>query len=299
MKKHFFITGALVILPVVAGCDIELLPKEELPVPISISTTLTKVSGDRFETGDAIGLFVVNGTASDNGEWTSGTLAASGNHIDNGKYVFSGTWETDGEYYWKDSETQAEFYCYYPYKEDIGNNHEAVSFAVPADQSTAEAFKSAEILWGRTGMTAPTEKRVNITATHRTGQIVIEIVPGKGFTQETLAESLGGVTVNGLKCNASLNLKDGSLKASGEASDIKPYKDGDVWKALVVPQSVDNEALVTIIVDGQPRVLVQTVDFTPNSIKKCTITVNKINEGINVGIGGWEDDSNDYGGILN
>lgn len=285
----------------ITGCEIIMAPKEEKPIPIKISTTLTKVSGDSFEENDAIGLFVVNATKSDEGTWESGELAISGNHIDNAKYTYSDTWETTEEYYWKDSETQADFYCYYPYKEDLGDNLESVTFTIPTDQRSEDAFKSAEILWGRTDLQAPTEKRIQITTSHRTSQIAIQIVPGKGFTEETLAESITGVTINNLKSKVTLNLKDGTLTTSedAEASDITPYHDGNVWKALVAPQSVESQKLVTIVVDGQERSLVQTVNFTSNSIKKCKITINKINEGVNVGIGGWEEDNNDYGGTLN
>ena len=68
---------------------------------------------------------------------------------------------------------------------------------------------------------------------------------------------------------------------------------------MIPPQKIDNAALVTLVIDGLERTLVQTVDFTSNSRKKCTITIDKLNEGVNVSIGGWEDDNNDYGGTLN
>ena len=47
------------------------------------------------------------------------------------------------------------------------------------------------------------------------------------------------------------------------------------------------------------NLVVERIEFTSNTRKKCTITVNKINEGINVDIGGWEEDEIDYGGTLN
>ncbi|MGM9736564.1 MAG: fimbrillin family protein [Candidatus Cryptobacteroides sp.] len=298
MQRFAFIPSALAFISIVAGCDVTIAPKEESPIPIKISTTLTKVSGDSFEENDAIGLFVVNASKSDE-SWVSGELMGSGNHVNNAKYTYSQTWETTGEYYWKDSQTPADFYCYHPYKEELGDDIEAVSFTIPTDQGTAEAFKSAEILWGKANLQTPTENRVVITTSHRTSQIAVELVPGKGFTEETLAESITSITINNIKSGASLNLKDGNLTADGEASDITPYKDGKIWRALIAPQKIVETKLVTIVVDGQERSLVQTVDFSSNSIKKCTITVNKINEGINVGIGGWEEDGNDYGGTLN
>lgn len=287
---------------VFSGCKKEVQkpvePVEPEKIPISISSTVTKVSGNAFENGDAIGVFVVN--AVENG--AQGDLNVSGNHMDNVKYTLSysdAKWVCDGEYYWKDSQTKAEFYCYYPYKEEIGANVEAVHFTLPADQSTESALKSAEILWGKTGQESPREESVNITTSHRTSQLVIKLKPGAGFTEETLMQSVGAVIINNLKCEAVLNLKNGALTAEGTASDMIPYKYGNQYRAFVVPQKIDNEVLVTLDVDGQQRTLSTTVDFTSNTIKTCTLTINKIHEGINVGIGGWEEDGIDYGGIIN
>ena len=47
------------------------------------------------------------------------------------------------------------------------------------------------------------------------------------------------------------------------------------------------------------RTLSKNLQFVSNTRKKCTITIDKLNEGINVSIGGWIDDGTDYGGTLN
>lgn len=300
MKKVLFCLFAAAA--VLAGCKKDPVKTvEEGKIPISISSSVTKVSGNAFENGDAIGLYVVNATGSE-GSWTPGELKASGNHIDNVKYTLSfadAKWTCDGEYYWKDSQTRAEFFCYYPYKAAVGSNVEAVSFTLPTDQSSEAAFKSAEILWGKTGLETPREESVDIATSHRTGQLVVKLLPGAGFTEETLAQSVSGVTVNNLKCGAVLNLKNGSLSATGAVSDIVPLQSGNQYRAFVVPQKIAGQALVTVDVDGQKRSLTATVDFTSNTVKTCTITINKISEGINVSIGGWEEDEIDYGGTLN
>jgi hypothetical protein len=36
--------------------------------------------------------------------------------------------------------------------------------------------------------------------------------------------------------------------------------------------------------------------FKANKQHKFTVTLNKVNNGVNVGIGGWETDEEDYGG---
>ena len=68
---------------------------------------------------------------------------------------------------------------------------------------------------------------------------------------------------------------------------------------MIVPQTVTDRVLITLDVNGMERTLTKSIEFSSNSRKKCTLTINKISEGINVGIGGWEDDDTDYGGVLN
>ena len=268
-------------------------------IPLAISTTITKVLNDSFEEGDAIGLYVVNAISNGSSGWNSGSLMNTGNHLSNVKFSYeSGVWKSQQEYYWRDDSTPADFYCYYPHSGSVADVS-AVPFAIKADQSSEEDYRSCEILWGKSALQFPSKNKVNITVTHRMSQIQITILPGKGFTAETLRESLQSVKINNLECNALLNLKDGALTANGNSADITPYYDGTLYRALIVPQSVENKTLITLIVDGMTRSLTQSIEFTSGTIKKCTITVDKLSEGINIGISGWDTDNEDYGGTLN
>ena len=268
-------------------------------IPIAISTTITKVLNDSFEEGDAIGLYVVNATSNGNGGWNSGSLMNAGNHLNNVKFSYgSGVWKSQQEYYWKDVSTPADFYCYYPYSGSVADVT-AVPFAAKADQSSESDYKSNEIIWGKSLLQSPTKNNVSISTTHRMGQIQIDIVPGKGFTAETLRESIESIKINGMACNSLLNLKDGTLTANGGAADITPYYDGTLYRALIVPQKIEESTLLTLVVDGMTRSLTQSVEFTSGTIKKCTITVDKLSEGVNIGISGWDTDDEDYGGTLN
>lgn len=298
MKKLIYLLCAGVII---AGCNKTEggeMHDPEVKIPIKLSTSVSKVSGDLFENGDNVGLYVVNcsNDASDN--WISGNLSNNGNHVNNGKFTYNGSWTPDQEYYWKDGVTKADFYVYYPYTASISNVN-ALTIQTAADQSSKDAFESCEILWGKSEKMTPTENKVSVLTSHRMGQLIIYVKPGKGFTEETLKESLKSIEINNIKTTAILNISNGELSASGDAADIKPYYDGSCYKAMIVPQVIDNKTLVTLVVDELERSLTQTIEFTSNSRKTCTLTVNKISEGINVEIGGWEDDGNDYGGTLN
>lgn len=271
----------------------------EKKIPIKITTSITKVVDDTFETGDEIGLYVVNAIKGENDVWTPSQLLDSGNHLDNVRYSYDGGWKSDVQHFWKDAYTKADFFCYYPYATSISKTSE-VHFEIAKNQSTRESFKSCEILWGKTELASPSEEYVALHTSHRMSQLLITVLPGKGFTEETLAQSLTKVTVNNIMTDAVLDLSNGELQARGSVFDITPWKDGNTYRAMIAPQTIEGKQLVSLMVDDMERnLVVERIEFTSNTRKRCTITVNKINEGINVDIGGWEEDEVDYGGTLN
>lgn len=102
---------------------------------IKISPAMTRATDYGFETNDCIGLFVVNYNGT-----TPGTLLNTGNHVDNMRFTYTGTWTPDTPIFWKDDTTHADFYLYYPYSQ-VGNVS-AFPFSVKADQSTETAYKA-------------------------------------------------------------------------------------------------------------------------------------------------------------
>ena len=83
--------------------------KKEIKISTNVSG-ITKATDTGFDTNDKCGLYVVN-RGSDN---TSNTLKATGNHVDNMRFTYSGTWTPDTPIYWMDNITHADFYLYFP-----------------------------------------------------------------------------------------------------------------------------------------------------------------------------------------
>ena len=99
---------AYLILPIAitscssGGNETEEIPPVTHPVvtkkEIKISTNvsgITKATDTGFDTNDKCGLYVVN-RGSDN---ASNTLKATGNHVDNMRFTYSGTWTPDTPIY--------------------------------------------------------------------------------------------------------------------------------------------------------------------------------------------------------
>lgn len=253
---------------------------------INISTIITRATDTAFETGDKVGIYVVN---------LPNALKTSGNHADNIGFSYSDKWTASTPIYWKDETTKADFYCYYPYASDI-TNVEAYPFAVKADQSSVANYKASDFLWGKTAGIAPTKDAVNINVKHAMSNVIIKLIAGNGYTADDMASA--SVAICGLKTNSTINLATGAITPIGEEEDITPIVEDDYRRALVVPQTVSNTDLIKVTIGDKVYTLNQSVEFKSGMQHTCTLTVERTNQGINIGIGGWETDDEDFGGTV-
>lgn len=265
-------------------------------IPIRISTFMGQAGHKRvtdyaFESSDKVGLYVVNRNA----DGSANPLLSKGNHVDNMGFTYSGTWTPDAPVYWEDDHTHADFYLYYPYTATVGSV-ESMPFHVAADQSTEAAYKACDLLAGSTHDVAPTESAINITTYHLLSQMAITLVPGNGFTEENLAAADVSVRINGIKTGATVNLATAAVTATGEAETITPLPADGGYKALIVPQNVEQGNLITVTVDGREFNLSKAFTFEGGKRHRFTVTLSKTSNGINVSISPWEDDGTDQGG---
>lgn len=286
MKKLFTLMAAVAAM-VSCSDNVENVPTtpETDKLPINISTTLTRATDLAYEAGDKVGIFVVN---------EPNSLKASGNHVDNMGFTYSTTWTPDTPIYWLDQTTKADFYCYYPYAEGVSTT--AHTFTTKADQSSLANYKASEFLWGKVAGVAPTEEAVNITTNHTFSNALVILKPGNGFTEATLAAATKSVKICGVKTGATINLAKGVATATGNATEVTPYLENGQYRALIVPQTTAEGALIVVTVDGVDYTLTRSMTFKANKQHKFTVTLNKVSNGVNVGIGSWETDEEDYGG---
>ena len=284
MKKILFF-AALVAMTSCSKSTLETTSVVDEKLPINISTALTRATDTEFEVGDKVGLFVVN---------EPNALVAAGNHADNICFSHDGVWTPNEVIYWLDKSTKADFYCYYPYAD--GASTTAHTFATKANQSQLADYKASEFLWGKAEGVAPTKEAVDITTYHSFSNAIIILKPGDGFTEDTLAAATKSVKLCGIKTNATIDLSTGEATAAGNTTEVKPYYDGSKYRALIVPQTTEEGALIVVTVNDVDYTLSRSMTFKANKQHKFTVTLNKTSNGVNVGIGGWETDEEDYGG---
>lgn len=199
-----------------------------------------------FADGDRLGLYVVN-YSGDN----PGGVAASGNQVDNVAFEYSSatnSWRSEAEAYFLNKNTKVDLIAYTPHKRvsDIGN----LFFSVASDQS--EGVAPSRLMWGRERGIVPTEAGVGIELSPLVASIEITLTEGEGWSAEEWQAVEKSVTVTNTQREAYLNLVNGNLRLAESApTDIKAYKDGDMFSALVVPQSINGSThLVRAVVNG-------------------------------------------------
>lgn len=249
---------------------------------------MTRATDYAFETGDDVGLFVVNQPSD---------LQTSGNHVDNCRFTFdSAKWNAGKEIYWQDATTKADFYCYYPYTSSV-SSITAFPFQISPNQSTESGYKVSDLMWGKVDGVSPTPDPVVISVNHSMSCLIVKLKAGTGWKEDDIKDA--EVTLCGLRTSSLINLADGTVTADGGATEMKPMKVGTgIFKALVVPQKVSDSDLVQVKVGTNSYSLKTSIDLKSGRQHTCTVVINRTGEGINIGIGPWETDDIDYGGSV-
>lgn len=167
-----------------------------------------------------------------------------GNHLDNMSYTYTTTWNAEKTVYWKDAQTHADFYMYYPYTQTVASVS-AMPFGVSADQSSLGAYKSSDLIVGSTLDAAPLASPVNIAVRHLMSQVEIVLKAGAGYSESSLADADVSVKMNNLAASATVDLATSTISANGSVRSLTPYKDGAVYRAFVVPQTATGNNLIT------------------------------------------------------
>ncbi len=242
----------------------------------------TKVTTDGFCTADQVGVYIVNY----NGE-TPGTLKVEDNQADNVRFSYNdaGEWVSDYDVFYKDNDTQVDFYGYYPYADP--SSIEAYPFEVARDQSKGEEhgqmapYEASDFLWAKTAKVTPTASKVILTFRHKMSSARIRFSQGTGWADAAeYAAATKEVLVTNTIRKSTINLATGVVTPEGEAplTGIVPMKDYDEFRAIVVPQTVPaGKTLLTITVDGMPRHFTaeEDTEYVPGKITTFDLSISK------------------------
>lgn len=278
--------------------------------PISMRCKINQVDTRRvedggFSNGDAVGIYIVN---YENGN--PGVLKTDGNHVTNAKFTFDEVtrkWNPEKPVYWKDKSTSVDAYGYYPYKEEISKVN-AMPFIVYSNQSEVDkesglvGYEASDLLWAKASDVSPASGIIDLQHNHMMANVLVSLVPGEGFTTEEWAALEKIVMVENTYLGSYVDLSTGEVTVdkTTETQSIVTIKDGQDWRAIVVPQIVDQgKTLISITVNGYAYHFVRDdiMTFHPGKMHKFTIQVqNSIPTGdyqftlLDEAVTSWESD---------
>jgi hypothetical protein len=287
-KQYIAIITALTTLPFVSCSDNEFGnvlsgSGQKLSLSGDIEQQyMSRVNDGGFANDDEMGVYVVDYVGS-----TAGVLQNSGNRATNVKHTYdyaNAKWNSSYDIYFKDEHTPVDIYGYYPFSSPSDVN--AYSLEVAKDQSTSAGngnlggYEASDFLWGKAENVAPTDKIIRLPMSHRMSNARVTLVMGDGFTAGQWATVTKNVLVMNTIRKSVINLADGSVKTEGAAPSTGtiPYKNGDEFRAIVVPQTVAaNTPLFSITVDGVNYSFSKTEAFTyaQGKMNNFTIKVDK------------------------
>ena len=302
------------------GCQTDgfIEPEVNTSLPIQLYNEIvqvptTRVNDEGFCDGDAVGIYVVN---FENG--ASGTLKIQGNQADNVKYTYDEAnykWTPESDVYFRDERTHVDIIGYYPYANP--SSVAAYPFEVQKDQSTVAAngslggYEASDFLWGKAADVTPTATRINLKYYHSMAGVKITLVEGDGWAEGEWAQVEKSALVTNTKRKATIDLATGVVTATNDAAPttgIIPYKSGDDFRAVVVPQTIAaGNSLLTLTVDGIPYAYKYKVDgnyadyeYLAGKLNKFTVGVKKKEQGgvefelIGNSITAWETDNTSH-----
>ena len=272
MKKLFYFATCLAAIALQActqDVTIEYTPSVTPLQKVQIDGSIdqqdnTRVDDSGFCAGDNIGLYLVNYAGGE-----AGDLMVEDNQADNVKFTLQedGSWVSEYDIYYKDDDTNVDFYGYYPYADPM--SIEEYPFEVAKDQRTpAEhgqmgAYEASDFLWATCKNVTPTAAKVNLRFQHKMSSARVRFTMGDGWADVEEFESVKKeVLVTNTIRKSTIDLATGEVTPMGEKplDGIIPVEDNGEFRAIVVPQTVAaGEAVLVITIDGHPRKYVRDV----------------------------------------
>lgn len=298
MRKH--LSFFLLLLLVIVGCARERLEvdnpsMDDSPIAVRIGGEIdqlmkTRVNDGGFCDGDAVGIYVVNYE-----DGMPGTLLVKGNQADNIRFVYEETkniWTPDEPVYYKDKNTHADIYGYYPYSSPTSTDEFFFEVAkdqtVDAAQGSLCAYEASDFLWAKSADITPTTEQIQLNFRHLMASVVVELTPGTGWEEgewETLEKE---VLIANTVRKSNINLQTGAVMPSGDAplDGIVPVREGAAsFRAVVVPQTMTSgTVLLNITVGGDSRVYKKSADVEYVQGKKNSLLLKVSKKASSAGI---------------
>ena len=227
---------------------------------IRIIPTLTKVTDNRFENGDAIGVNIV---------------LPSGAYVTNVKMVYDGSaFPSDLE--WYDGTDASVFTGWYPYSSAVPS-----TFSVQTDQSAG--LSASDFVAGTLTGVTPTTDAIIMPFSHRMSRLEIKLANNTG-------KVLSDLRVGGIVPQATLSDQFVALAAENASKvEITPWAYSSEKYYLLLPPQITSLTVKFKLSGNAREYSIPSADFGPGIQNTIEITENSVKlTGVIVGWDGYD-----------
>lgn len=226
----------------------------------------TRAAGVAWAEGDKIGIFMTD---------TKQPLSADAiqEGVDNVCYQSNGSTGfspvSGGKTIFYPIDGDVDFYSYYP--------HTTVSdYKVALDVTDQGKQEAIDFMYAKTPGCNKANPQVYLKFFHKLSNLVLEVQPGPGLTQEDLKKMT--VTVKGQNTKATFNLADGTISGEGNPTDIKMKTTvaGKLYEAILLPTEEASRVIEFELNNGYDAPFVWTMPAKLEGGKRYHYTVVKL-----------------------
>lgn len=273
---------------------------EQGDIPIHISTeilcTNTRVTGEEFEKGDAIGLYIL----------------IQPSHIDQNRYIdneklmcsdLSSLVPENTLYYPKDEDVKCEFISYYPYTESgVPAEESSLNVSIETDQSNDQALSYSDFMVATNKDISPSNNMVPLSFEHKLCKIQIVLNPLSGEDADAILNSNPEIILSGFHTKATYNLENGAFSSFNDAESIHLYgtwiiENGDLTgkEANLIPEPLTENHRIVLKINDKSYNCPFPANHVLTSGNKNQITIKYSSSGgiqaqsLDYGIGKWTD----------
>lgn len=242
-----------------AGCSSN-EPMDEQPVAARFSAGIkqalplqashTKVSGNTWEAGDVIGIFMV-----ERGTIQIAQQTANKQHTATAGTTANFTPATGHEIYYPLNGSSVNFIAYYPYASTVSGLG-TLSVDVSGSQTAARQAQ-IDMLWAKAdnngnGYNKESHENtaVSLTFEHKLAKLTLNCTadPSVGVSLEGM-----DVRIDGMKTTTTMDLSDGTVGAASSVATIDPRMvvEGQKYEAVIVPSAYGTDELEVIFTLGE------------------------------------------------
>lgn len=308
----YFLSGFLLLFTSCSTDDEEQVGGDEyITLFPQVEYSRTRVSGNNFDVGDKIGVFVV--PYEDEAGTIPGDIGASGYAV-NVEHTYNGvSWLTNSgvKIPWPNPKRNVDIFSYYPYLTGFGNPDPYMAdFSIQTDQRAGEEYERSDLLWAKATSIAQTKDPVDLIFSHMLSKVRINVRSNIGIPEEDFKSAV--VSILNLQSNAIFDLSNGLVSTAENSGrlEVFAYRHSSPalgfslsTEAIVVPQTISANIpflRVDFTFNGTRYHYSPTSVIELQSGKERTFNITITSSGISVAVGeitDWEPSDEIHGEI--